>query len=68
MSDRDSAYDHQSDVAGGGTRGDESAANEHRDTAHGDAGERNELRPDERGRAEGPTTHDDTRVTRKDGA
>ena len=67
MSDRDGAYDHQSEVAGQ-TGGEGTGETEHRDTGRGNAGERNEIREDQRGRARGPTTHDDTRVTRKDGA
>lgn len=68
MSDRDSAYDHQADIPGSQTSGEGVSENEHRDAAYGNAGERNEIREDERGLAKGPTTHDDTKVTRKDGA
>lgn len=66
MSDRESAYDHQSETAGpdGGSYADQ---NEHRDTARGDDAGPNEISPDERGRGDGygPRTHEDTRTSRK---
>ena len=68
MSDREGAYDHQAEIPGTQSTGEGVPSKEHSDAAYGNASERNEIRPDERGRAKGPTTHDDTRVTRKDGA
>lgn len=69
MKDKD-AYQHQGEVAGFGSADSGSEANEHRPTTADSAEERNEIDPEERNRQKryGPTTHDDTKVTRKDGA
>jgi hypothetical protein len=67
MSDREKAYDHRAEVPGSASSEEKPPSTEHRDTAYGNAGERNELTPDERGRGRGPRTHDDTKFTRKDG-
>lgn len=63
------ATEHQQTTTTGGAGG-RTAETEHRDLARPEENETNELRPDERGRPDGigPTTHDDTRFTRKEGA
>lgn len=70
MSDREKAYEHDATIPGTQSSEDLPPSTEHQDAAYGNAEERNELRPRERGRTDGygPRTHDDTKVTRKDGA
>lgn len=70
MSERKDAYDHRAEIQGARDAGEPSAETEHRDTASGNAEERNELMPEQRRTppATGPRTHDDTRVARKSGA
>lgn len=67
MSERDRAYEHEAEVPGTQSSEDRPPSTEHKDAAYGNAEERNELTPDQRGRGEGPRTHDDTKFTRKDG-
>ena len=61
------AYRHRDEVAG--TPEGPTPETEHRDTARGDADERNELHPEERKHPpeHGPTTHPQTRVARREG-
>lgn len=68
MTDR-KASEHQDRVAGTGRDAEDSAFTEHRDTADASSADHNEVDPDVRREAPrtGPTTHDDTRITRKDG-
>lgn len=68
MSEREKAYEHESTVTGTGSPG-ERPSTEHLDTASGDAEDRNELAPERRARpdGDGPRTHEDTKVVRKDG-
>lgn len=70
MSSEKSAYRHSTETTGFGSDTD-SPATEHRDTVGGADGDRNEVAPEQRrdepGRHDGPTTHDDTKITRKKG-
>lgn len=67
MSDknRDQAYRHQSTVVGTENDASTDPALEHQDPATGNAEQRNEIASD---RGTGPSTHDDTRTTRKQGS
>lgn len=65
MTEKDTPYEHRGE--GTGSTPERSAYSKHRDTAHGDAERRNELRPDERAEQDGfgRRTHPSTRATRK---
>lgn len=67
MSERDSAYHHSAEIPGSADEKSPPPSKEHKDTAYGNAEQRNELTPDQRGRPEGlgPRTHDDTKIVRK---
>jgi hypothetical protein len=68
MSEHPKANKHIDSVTGGRGKDDQDPALEHRDTAHGQERETNEIevRRQEPGK-HGPTTHDDTRIDRKGG-
>lgn len=70
MKEEQSAYRHTRETTGFGSDTGPNAETEHRETVGGST-DRNELAPEQRrdapGRHDGPTTHDDTKITRKSG-
>ncbi len=68
MSEGKKAYEHTGKVTGFGSH-EISPATEHRDRITGSPEERNEINVDERNREKqyGPRTHQDTRITSKEG-
>lgn len=67
MSEKGKAYEHSSRVTGTGSEPD--ASTEHRESATGNAEERNEIRMDDRREPEGPgpSTHEQTKLDKKKG-